>query len=253
LSVSVGPALASARGERRFELRWEVVLVTLALFGAAVYQFDAIRKKKRTQPAGESQTVGTPLLGGPFELVDMYGKPVTDKDLMGKYALLYFGFTYCPDICPNEMRKMDRALKLVDAMSDVGGEGILVQPVFISVDPQRDTPQRLQEYARQSGYHPRTIWLTGSDEQLRKVAKAYRMYYSPPPKHEEDYQVDHSIFFFLLNPEGKVIDYYGKNTSDQDVAQHMRIRILQDEEKQRTLQLVEQLQQKHSNLSQPPA
>ena len=100
----------------------------------------------RAVKAAESSSVGTPKLGGPFDLVDSKGKPVTDKDFLGRYVLLYFGFTHCPDICPSELKKMEAALALLDAAYDVGRAGIAVQPVFISVDPKRDTPKRLEEY-----------------------------------------------------------------------------------------------------------
>lgn len=168
------------------------------------------------------------MLGGPFDLVDSSGKQVTDRTFFGRYALLYFGFTHCPDICPVELHKMERALNMYEAMGDVSDLGQVgkVIPVFISVDPKRDTPQRLKQYAKE--FHPRTVWLTGSHENLAKVAKSYRMYYSKPPADSDDYQVDHSIFFFLVGPDGKFLDYFGKNMSAEEVAKKMHQIILND-------------------------
>lgn len=130
---------------------------------------------------------------------------------------MYFGFTHCPDICPLELVKMGKALDMVDNMADVSGEK--VQPIFISVDPRRDTPDRLDAYAKD--YHPRTVWLTGSNEQISAVAKAFRVYYSPPPEDEEDYQVDHSIFFYLMDKDFQFLEFFGKNMSAEEVAHKM--------------------------------
>jgi protein SCO1/2 len=120
--------------------------------------------------AGGTRTVGTPDVGGPFDLIDQNGARRIDSDFIGQYLLVYFGFTNCPDVCPTELRKMERALQILDAQ----GIGATPQapagitPLFITIDPKRDTPQRFKEYAKE--YHPRTVWLTGSEEQVRATA-----------------------------------------------------------------------------------
>jgi len=172
--------------------------------------------------------VGKPLLGGPFDLVDMNGRQVTEKTFFGRYTLLYFGFTHCPDICPTELHKMQRALDILEQFSDIRDLGQVGQviPIFISVDPKRDTPDRLRKYSKE--FHPRTVWLTGSHENLARVAKSFRMYYSKPPADSDDYQVDHSIFFFLVSPDGKFMEYFGKNMNAEEVANKMRQVLITD-------------------------
>lgn len=110
---------------------------------------------------------------------------------------------------------------------DKGTPSSWIQPLFITVDPKRDTPEILKSYL--SEFHPSMLGLTGSEEEIKKVAKAYRVYYSAPEPdpNDQDYLVDHSIFFFLMNPDGQFVDYYGKNASDMEVAQSIRQHIRQ--------------------------
>lgn len=118
------------------------------------------------------ESTGKALLGGPFELVDHEGKPVTDASLRGEYVLLYFGFTFCPDICPNELVKMGQVLQMLDRNPALPK----VRPVFISVDPRRDTVAQLAAYLKD--FHPRMVGLTGTPAQVSRVAKAYRVYFA---------------------------------------------------------------------------
>ena len=161
---------------------------------------------------------GKPKVGGPFELVDSEtGKTVTDADFQGKFMILYFGFTHCPDVCPDELEKMASAIQKVDAISGVGS---MVTPVFITVDPQRDTAEAVKTYIKE--FHPRFVGLTGSQEQVDRVAKAYRVYVSKGDMgvngSEDDYLVDHSIFFFFMDPEGTFHDFFGRNSTADDIA-----------------------------------
>ena len=114
------------------------------------------------------------LVGGPFTLTDQDGKKVSEKDFLGKYMLVFFGYTYCPDICPTELQVMTAAL---DSM---GPEAEKIQPVFVSVDPERDTPEVLKSYVENFG--PRLVGLTGTPEEIAAVAKAYRVYYAKAGK-----------------------------------------------------------------------
>jgi cytochrome oxidase Cu insertion factor (SCO1/SenC/PrrC family) len=126
-------------------------------------------------PTGSSSgtQTGGALIGGPFSLTDQTGRPVTDADYRGRYMLIYFGFTFCPDVCPTELQVMATALDQLGRQADE------VQPIFITIDPERDTPSQLAGYVSQ--FHPRMAGLTGTPEQIASVARAYRVYYAKAP------------------------------------------------------------------------
>lgn len=135
--------------------------------------------------------------------------------------LLYFGFTKCPDICPEELRKVTRALNLLD--SKILKE---VQPIFMTCDPARDSCDSIENFLK--GFHPKFIGLTGTPEQISAATKKYRVYYSGPIKdneESEDYQVDHSIFFYLMDPYGNLKEYFGKNIEEKKMADLITERI----------------------------
>lgn len=161
--------------------------------------------------------MGRPLIGGPFSLVSSTGHPVTEKDLLGSFSLIYFGFTNCPDICPEELDKMSQVVEAVDAE-----HGAVINPVFVTCDPARDRVPLVAEYI--SDFHPRMVGLTGSYDDVKKACKAYRVYFSTPPGADptQDYLVDHSIFFYLMDPEGKFVDAFGKSTTKDDVLAKVR-------------------------------
>lgn len=141
-------------------------------------------------------STGKALIGGPFSLIDQTGKRVTDKDFHGKTMLVFFGFTHCPDICPSGLQVMTAGLEaLGDAAKDV-------IPVFITLDPERDTPQMLAEYVR--SFHPRLMALTGTKEDVTAAAKAYRVYYQKVPSETapNDYTIDHSAIFYIIDANG---------------------------------------------------
>lgn len=157
---------------------------------------------------------GSGQIGGPFELVSETGETVTDKDVIDQPALLYFGYTFCPDVCPLD------TVRNADAVDILENQGMLVKPVFISVDPKRDTPEVLAEY---TGYmHPRMLGLTGSPEQVRAASQAYRTYYNvhPPEEGNEDfYLVDHSTFTYLVLPEHGFVEFFRREISAEQMAQ----------------------------------
>jgi len=176
---------------------------------------EALKKKKEEELA--TKAYGRPQIGGPFSLLTHENKPFTEKDLLGKWSLIYFGFTNCPDICPEELDKMGGAVTALEKRY-----GTSIQPVFISVDPPRDSPARIAAYL--SEFHPRLIGLTGSYQDTKSVCKAYRVYFSTPPsaKADDDYLVDHSIFFYFMDPNGQFVDEFGKDTSMQDVVSRVQ-------------------------------
>jgi protein SCO1/2 len=144
-------------------------------------------------------------IGGPFLLVDQTGTPRTDKDFRGKLLLIYFGYSYCPDVCPTDLQQIGLA---VDQLGAAGGA---VQPLFITLDPERDTATHLAEYVPL--FHPRLIGLTGSAEQIRHVALAYKVYYAKYPPDSPDYVIDHSSFVYLVDEAGRYIGFFPPGTT----------------------------------------
>ncbi len=149
---------------------------------------------------------------GPFSLIDQMGKPVTDEDFRGKFMLVFFGYTFCPDVCPIDLQI------IAQAMDEMGNAGDRVQPIFISIDPARDTPEIVAEYA--SHFHPRLIGLTGSS---RQTATAAWNYGATSMKiihedHPEEYTVNHSALTYLLGPDGRFVAAFEHNTDYQSMA-----------------------------------
>lgn len=183
-----------------------VLLAALVLCGILLFQLYA-------RYAGED--TGTADIGGPFELVDQDGRTVTDADFHGKLMLVYFGYTYCPDLCPTALGVMAAAIGKLD----VAGER--VAPVFISVDPERDTPPALKDYV--GNFHPRMVGLTGSAEQVAKAAKEYRAFYQKQPgATSEDYLMDHTTLIYLMGADGEFLTYFGQQATPDEVAEAIR-------------------------------
>ncbi|TFK45473.1 h-sco1 [Heliocybe sulcata] len=183
--------------------------------GTGLFMYFRHEKQKlleQKQKELESRQYGRAHVGGPFSLMTHKGEPFTDKDLLGKWTLLYFGFTNCPDICPAELDKMTT---IVDKIESTYGP--IVQPVFLSVDPARDSPCQIAKYL--TDFHPRFVGLTGSYEDVKATCKAYRVYFSTPPgtKPGDDYLVDHSIFVYLMDPEGQFVEAFGQVTTVEEV------------------------------------
>ncbi|MBR0672357.1 SCO family protein [Neoroseomonas soli] len=161
--------------------------------------------------AGGIQLAQGVSLGGPFALVDHTGRTVTERDYAGRLMLIYFGYTYCPDVCPTELGTMAAAL---DAM---GAAGERVTPVFITVDPERDTQAGMADYV--SRFHPRLVGLRGSAEQTAQVARAFRVYYAKvQPRDTTEYLMDHSSFIYLVGPDGRVRSLFRPETPPESIA-----------------------------------
>ncbi|KAI8048249.1 SCO1/SenC-domain-containing protein [Thamnidium elegans] len=194
--------------------------VFLAVGAGLLYYFQSEKKKveqlriQKEVEKSKTQSFGKPKLGGDYKLTNAENKKdFGSEDLKGKFSLIYFGFTHCPDICPEELDKM---AEVVDQIKKDVGENILV-PVFITCDPRRDTVDIVKEYVKD--FHDDLIGLTGTQEEVKKVAKLFRVYVSSPPDISEgsDYLVDHSIFFYLMDPEGKFLDCYSQNSKAEEV------------------------------------
>lgn len=182
---------------------------------AALYSLYQYQYQKQLN---RQKSIGKPDLGGPFSLVDVNGKSVSNEDLLGQWVLIYFGFTKCPDICPDEMNKVTEVLNGLDA------SGRHVLPVFITIDPQRDTQERMKQYFEDHDFHKRIIALTGPHEALQKTCRAFRVYYTRPTPEEVargDYLLDHSIINYLIDPEGTFIDFFGKSLSRDEMQTKM--------------------------------
>jgi len=159
--------------------------------------------------------LGVPELGGPFSLIDQTGAARTQQDFAGAPMLIYFGYSYCPDVCPTELAKMIRAIDLL------GDEGEKIQPVFITVDPERDTPENLAGYV--GLFHPRLVGLTGSQQAIAEVAHEYKVYYAKVESEEyADYLMDHSSYFYLLDANGKNAGVFPSTFTAEDIAGQVR-------------------------------
>lgn len=197
------------------------MLAALATIGAIAWI--AWNSIDRTRMAGNSVAPATArpaiAIGGPFQLVDHTGKTITDADYRGRFLLIYFGYGYCPDVCPTELANMAAAL------DRLGGRADRVQPLFITIDPARDTPKVLAEYV--ANFHPRLIGLTGTAEQIAGAAKAYRVFYArsrvvsagQPEKAESgEYFMDHSGFVYLMGPDGEYRAMFRRAANPQTIA-----------------------------------
>ncbi|KAK9476695.1 SCO1/SenC-domain-containing protein [Lipomyces japonicus] len=191
-------------------------IAAMGIFAAGLFLL--VNYRRRVQRAldafkeeSESQSFGKALIGGPFQLTDYNGNLFTEEDLKHKFSLIYFGFTLCPDICPEELDK------LAIIVNNLRKQGIEVQPIFISCDPLRDTPEIVKGYLEEFDI-PGIIGLTGTHAEVEATCKAYRVYFSTPPdiKPGEDYIVDHSIFFYLMDKEGEFINVYGRRYDAQE-------------------------------------
>jgi protein SCO1 len=182
----------------RASLPLAIVLGVLAGAGSAY----VIGSSRGTQPATGVITTGKALIGGSFSLVDHKGKQVTEKDYAGKPMLVFFGFTNCPDICPSGLQIITTAL------DQLGDKAQNITPLFVTVDPERDTPEKLASYV--ASFHPRIIGLSGPAENVTAMSKTYRVYAKkiPDDKTPGAYNIDHSSFFYLMDSTGQYVKHF---------------------------------------------
>ncbi len=185
-------------------------LAVVGLIGASVLYI--------LQPVGDDQfaqcrggAVGGGAIGGPFTLMDENGKTVTDQDVIAGPTLVYFGYTFCPDVCPLDAARNAEAVDILE------GEGKIVTPVFISFDPERDTPEVLREFT--DAMHPRMIGLTGTPDQVKAASAAYKTYYQKQVDGDPQYYLmDHSTFSYLMMPKVGFVDFFDRDISAADMA-----------------------------------
>ena len=185
------------------------ILFVIVLFVAGFAAAYSIRF-----PATTSRTEGTALIGGPFALTDVKGKRVTERDFRGKFMVVFFGYTHCPDVCHTELQNM------TDVLNKLGAGAKEVVPVFISVDPSRDTPAALSAYL--GNFSPLIVGLTGSVDEVASAAKAYRVYFRKADGGPDDYTVDHSVFIYLMDREGNYLNHFMFNTPPESMAAAIR-------------------------------
>ncbi len=192
-----------------------LVVVLIVALGAAFWIWQAgngTAARGEAGQSGQSSGSGKITIGGPFSLTDQTGKHVTQADYAGKYMLIYFGFTFCPDVCPTELQVMSGAL------SALGAEGARVQPIFITIDPERDTTEVMANYVKQ--FDPRLIGLSGTAAQTAAIAKEYRVYYEKVKDDDSsaDYTMDHSSIVYLMGPDGGFLTFFPPGTSPEKMA-----------------------------------
>lgn len=195
------------RGLRRNPLVWIAVLGAIVLYtqmdGSLLGNLDDAQRP----------VVHLTDVGGPFTLTDHHGRAVTEQDYGGRYMLIYFGYGWCPDVCPTELLLMSHAVDLL------GEAGEKVQPIFITVDPARDTVESLAKYV--VNFHPRLIALTGNEAQISTVADAYKVYFSKGEELDavDDYVVDHTDIMYFMGPDGALLEYFQTGRRPVDIAQ----------------------------------
>lgn len=221
-----GPQLTQRRfrsgpdpaGSGRLKLRTRVLVTLLlggGLLGAGWWVEQEKQQKLRRQRVEQLKQVA--LGQGNFSLLDHSGQRRTKQDFLGRWVLLYFGFTHCPDICPDELDKLSAVVSELDRDASLPP----VLPVFITVDPERDDVPALARYVKD--FHPRLIGLTGTPEEVKEAGRDYRVYASAGPKDEDgDYIVDHTILIYLVSPDGLFLDYYNRMKNQNQITESVR-------------------------------
>lgn len=181
-----------------------------AFLGASAWYVLDSRKDDVFADCRQSQVAGGDI-GGPFTLVNTSGTTVTDTDVLAKPSLVYFGYTFCPDVCPLDM---SRNVEAVDRLAELGIE---VTPVFITIDPERDTSEALADYA--ANLHPNLVALTGSEEQIRAASQAYKTFYKKRETGDEFYLMDHSTFTYLMLPGEGFVDFFRREITSEQMAE----------------------------------
>jgi protein SCO1 len=199
---------ANPRTPPRFALV-AIVFAGILVVAAGVLLALALRET----PRGAAGTALASAIGGPFHLIDQNGKPVSDADLKGKWQLVFFGYTHCPDACPTALNEISLALDRLGMKRDE------VEVVFITVDPERDTPDALKSYVQ--SFDAPIIALTGTPDAVAQAAKAYRVFYAKHPRGDGDYDMDHSALIYVMNPEGRFTATFTPDSSADAIAQRL--------------------------------
>ena len=187
-----------------------IAVATILAMVLVAWQFGLLSPNERG-----SGVRGNAKIGGAFDLFDHNGKPRTNSDFRGQFMLIYFGYSYCPDVCPTALQIMSTALQFL------GKKAASIQPIFITVDPKRDTPEHLKDYVK--NFYPGMIALTGTEHLIKEAAKKYRIYFSKAPQdktqsNSDDYLIDHSSIVFLMGRDGQYITHFNHQTNAEAMA-----------------------------------
>ena len=191
------------------------IIISLAIFVSIGLIFFLQQSLKESNVKVDSQLAG-PTIGGSFSLLNQDGKPVTTEDFHGKYMLVFFGYTFCPDVCPTALTN------ITDALGILGRQAEKITPVFITVDPVRDTVPQIKEYVK--FFHPNLVALTGTEAEIRAVTKAYRVYFAKSKENNnepEDYLMDHSAVTYLMGTDGKFLAHFSHGLTPKVLAQRI--------------------------------
>src|ERR1700759_3227408 len=188
------------------------LLLVAAMAGGLIWH-----ESENVPGLGRTVTSGQIAVGRPFTLIDQNAQRRSSSDFRGKYQLIYFGYSFCPDVCPTTLAVMSQAL------DKMGVDANRIVPVFITIDPERDTPAILKQYMAEFG--PRFVGLTGSPASIAAVEKAYRVYAKKQPLPGGGYGMDHSSVIYLMGPDGKVVSYYDELISAADLAKDLKAKI----------------------------
>src|SRR3546814_52698 len=200
-----------------------IVVLGLMLAGGGLIAWNYVQQPQSGAiVSSETRSSGSALIGGPFTLTDQTGQRRSEADLKGHYALVYFGYTYCPDICPTSLSTMTQGLDLLAEQAADKAQAVL--PVFITVDPERDTVEALATYAEH--FHPRLLALTGTLEEVADAAKAYRIYYQKVEEPDaSDYLMDHSSVIYLMAPDGSYLTHFTHASTAENIAKALAERV----------------------------
>ncbi|MBT3701099.1 MAG: SCO family protein [Alphaproteobacteria bacterium] len=171
------------------------------------------------RPVGQSSSgVGKALVGGPFQMLDQNGKTVTQDTYAGKYLMVFFGYTFCPDVCPQGLQIIGSA---IDIFKEQGGDADKIVPLFVTVDPERDTVEILREYL--TNFHPAIQGLVGTVAQTTAMGKAYRVYYAKvkDPDSSADYLMDHTSLTYLMGPDGGYVGHFSHTATPEQIAERL--------------------------------
>ncbi len=198
-------------------IRTPIALVPYLLAMAAVAAGLLWNAGDRVGGLGRTVSTGEATIGGPFALIDQDGKTRTDADFRGKFMLIYFGYSFCPDVCPTTLQEM------ADAFDKLGLKKGRVAPVFITVDPARDTPHVLKDYLKSFG--PEFVGLTGDSKQIGQAARVYRVFIRKHPLPGGNYSMDHSGVIYLMGPDGRFVTYYEDEIGPDKMAEDLSNRL----------------------------
>lgn len=207
------PTPSAEKGKGKGPITWKSLgFLSVVGAGSLAFMYYVKNEKEEAIMRERKRQLGKAKIGGRWDLIDSTGKTRTSEEFNGKWLLIYFGFTHCPDVCPDELEKMALVVDAIDKNPDSPN----IQPIFITVDPERDSKEVVAKYVKE--FSPKLLGLTGSKEQISNVCKAFRVYFSAGPRDsDDDYIVDHTIIMYLVNPDGEFVDYYGQSRDKDQV------------------------------------